>query len=238
MGDYFLSTKKIIYFIIFLKMAKKYKDTQTINSIKRYEIVESLKAWIVTLKPGQRLVEINLCERFGVKRSVVREVLRQLEQDLFVKIIPHVGAVVAELSVKDLEHTYDMLGVLEGLALRVATPSITAEHLEIIQTLIIKMKSADNPSLFFDHNREFHSFLTSLSENERLIGFAENLRNHVRCFYLRGLYRPLQIQTAIDEHQKIFEALKKMKPAKAEQLVRNHYLRSKNRLIKYLNKSL
>ena len=86
-------------------------------------------------------------------------------------------------------------------------------------------------------NKEFHSFLTSLSENDRLIKFAENLRNHVRCFYFRGFYRP-HIQLASNEHRKIFEAIKEMKPAKVEQLIRAHYLNSKNRLVKYMNKSL
>jgi DNA-binding GntR family transcriptional regulator len=219
-------------------MTKVDKSGQTNSSIKRQEIVENLKSWIATLKPGQRLIEIHLCERFGVKRSMVREVLRQLEQDGFVKIIPHVGAIVTELSQKEIEHTYDLIGVLEGLAARVATPTIMAQHLEIIEALINKMQTAENASLFFDYNKEFHSFLTSLCENDRLIKFTENLRDHIRGFYLRGFYHPAQIQRANNEHRKIFEAIKKMKPSKVEMLVRDHYLRSKNRLIKYMNKSL
>lgn len=220
------------------KMTEIDKYRQTNSSIKRQEIVENLKSWIATLKPGQRLVEIHLCERFGVKRSMVREVLRQLEQDGFVRIIPHVGAVVTELSQKEIEHTYDLIGVLEGLAARVATPTITVQHLEMIEALINKMQTAENPSLFFDYNKELHSFLTSLCENDRLIKFTENLRDHIRRFYLRGFYHPAQIQRANNEHRKIFEAIKKMKPLKVEMLVRDHYLRSKNRLIKYMNKSL
>lgn len=213
------------------------QDTLKNNSIECREIVEDLKAGMATLKPGQRLVELHLCKRFGVKRNKVREALRQLEQDGFVKIIPHVGAIVAELSQKDIEHTYDLLGVLEGLAARAATPSITAQHLENIDVLIKKMEAADKSSMFFDYNKEFHSFLTSLSENDRLIRLAENLRDHVRCFYFRGFYRP-HIKAASNEHQKIVEAIKDMKPVKVEQLIRAHYLNSKNRFIKYMNKSL
>jgi DNA-binding GntR family transcriptional regulator len=214
------------------------KHTQKNSSVKRQEIVDNLKSWITTLKPNQRLVEISLCERFGIKRSMVREALRQLEHDGFVKIIPHVGAIVNGLSQKDIENTYDLIGVLEGLAARVATPTITSQHLEMIEALINKMQVAENAPLFFDYNKEFHSFLTSLCEIDRLIKFAENLRDQIWRFYLRGLYHSDQIQRANNEHRKIFEAIKMMKPLKVEMFVRDHYLRSKNRLIKYMNKSL
>jgi DNA-binding GntR family transcriptional regulator len=207
------------------------------SSVESQDIVEGLKAGIMAFKPGQRLVELQLCKQYGINRSKVREALRQLAQDGFVKIIPNVGAAVAELSQKDIEQTYDLLGVLEGLAARVVTSSITDEHLETLEDLLKKMAAIETSPLFFDYNKEFHSFLTSLSENDRLIRLAENLRNHVRHFFFRSLLHP-HIQSAIKEHRKIVDAIKDMKPAKVEQLMRAHHLNSKIRFIKDMNKSL
>ena len=75
--------------------------------------------------------------------------MRQLEHDRFVGIIPNVGAVVAELSQKDIENTYDLVGVLEGLAARVATPYIRPKHIKRLEVLIAKMEGADKPLQFF-----------------------------------------------------------------------------------------
>ncbi len=215
------------------------RSSRKTRPIDYQEIVEELKPGMRSLNPGQRLVELQLCKRFGVKRNKIRQALQQLEQEGFVKIIPHVGAMVAELSQKDIEQTYDLLGAVEGLAARVAISSFTDRHLEHVGGLIEKMETAEEPSLFFDYNKEFHSYLTSLSENDRLIRFADNLRNHIRAFYfrLRDIDQP-RVQFAHKEHRKIVEAIEQMKPLKVEQLIRAHYLHSKGIFTKHMNKSL
>ena len=210
------------------------------NNVERQKIVESLKDGIAngTFKPGQRLVELHLSKIFGVKRSKIREALRKLEQDGFVKIVPNVGAMVPEFSQKDIEHRYDLVCVLEGLAVRVITPFISAEQIESLEVFINKMEATDKSPLFHEYNMEFHSFITDLSENDHLIKLTQNLRFSLRYAALQSMSSPGQMKASIKEHRKIFEAIKEGKAVKAEQLTRNHLLRAKNRLIKYLNKSL
>jgi DNA-binding GntR family transcriptional regulator len=60
----------------------------------------------------------------------------------------------------------------------------------------------------------------------------------IRCLNLQCLFSPGQMAASIKEHRKIFEAMKERKAVKAEQLMRNHLLCAKNRLIKFINKSL
>lgn len=210
------------------------------NSKERQKIVEDLKAGIAsgTFKPGQRLIEIHLSEVFGVTRSKIREALKKLEQDGFVKIIPNVGARVVEFSQKDIEHIYDLMSVLEGLAVRVITPFLTDEQLKRIEALIHKVEAAHKPTQFFEVNNKLHSFLIALSENDDLIKLADNFMFRIRCLNLQCLFSPGQMAAGVKEHRKIFEAIKERKAVKAEQLMRNHLLSAKNRLIKFINKSL
>jgi DNA-binding GntR family transcriptional regulator len=210
------------------------------GSVDRLQIAEILQAEVArgTLKPGQRLVESHLCERFGTKRSRIREVLRQLEQNGFVNIIPNVGATVASLSQKDIEQTYDLLGVLEGLAVRVITPFLTVSQSERLEDLLENMEVTDKPSSFLDYNLEFHSLLTSWSENDRLMKFTEILRRNQKRYATHSFLSPGQIQASRIDHRRIFNAMKAMKPVEAERLMRTHLLRAKHRLIKYMNKSL
>jgi DNA-binding GntR family transcriptional regulator len=208
--------------------------------MERRQIVEALESEIAigNIKPGHRLVEGHLCERFCVKRDTVRQVLRDLEQDGFVKIVPNVGATLTALSQKDIEQTYDLLCVIEGLAVRVITPFVEPEQMEKLESLLIKMESTDIPSQFINLNLEFHTLILSWSDNERLIKFTEILRRNQKRFGTQSFLSPGQIEASRADHKKIFEAMKQRKPLEAERLMRTHLLRAKNRLIKYMNKSL
>ena len=83
----------------------------------RQQTTDLLRAAIVAMefKPGERLIETRLCERFDVSRTVVREVLRQLEAEGIVEMIPRRGPRVAILTEKDIRDLYELRGVLEGL---------------------------------------------------------------------------------------------------------------------------
>lgn len=210
------------------------------HSKDRHKIVEDLKTGIASgkLKPGERLVEVHLSKIFGVTRSKIREALKKLEQDGFVKIIPNVGARVAEFSQRDIEHFYDLMSVLEGLAVRVITPFVTEEHLKKIEALVDKVEAAPTATQFYELNNQLHSFLIALSENDHLIKLADNFMFKIRCLNLQCLFSPGQMAAGIKEHRKIFEAIKERNAVKAEQLMRNHLFCAKNRLIKFINKSL
>ncbi len=206
----------------------------------RQKIIEDLKNAIArgAFNPGQRLVEAQLCNRYKAGRSVIREALRHLEQDGFVKIIPNSGAIATELSQKDVEQIYDLMGALEGLAMRVATPIMNQREVAKLEKLVKKMEATNNPFRFFQYNFEFHTYMDHLSGNDRLIKLMENLRAQAHRISLRSFYNPGQIRASLIEHRKILEAIKEMDPVKVESLIRDHYLQSKNRLIKYMNRSL
>jgi len=210
------------------------------NFADRQKIVEDLKKKIAnwTFKPGQRLTEIYLSKTLSLKRNKIREVLRQLEQDGFVKIIPNVGATVVEFSQKDIENIFDILIVLEGLAVRLVAPFIPNNQLRRIRVLINKMEATNKIPLFHIYNMEFHSLIIQLSENDRLIKLTKNLMDNIRCASFQTMSTPGQITASIKEHRKIFEAIENRNSIKAERLMRDHLLHAKNRLIKYMNKSL
>lgn len=206
----------------------------------RQKIIEDMKKAIArgTFNPGQRLIEAQLCNRYKAGRSVIREALRHLEQEGFVKIIPNSGAIVTELSQKDVEQIYDLMGALEGLAMRVATPIMNQKEVAKLEKIVKNMEATNNPFRFFQYNFEFHTYMDQLSGNDRLIKLMKNLRAQAHRISLRSFYNPGQIRASLIEHRKILEAIKEMDPVKVENLIRDHYLQSKNRLMKYMNRSL
>ena len=217
------------------------ETTTTENNLKGSdEVAKEIMTTIATgaLKPGQRLVEASLCDLFGVKRNKIREALRKLEHDGFVNITPNVGAVVSEVSRIDIEQMYDLLAVLDGMAARVVTPCIVPEQLASLETILEKMEAIDDPALYADYNNEFHSLLCSYTDNSRLMKVAENLRLSIMAFGFRSFFVPGQIAASNRDHRKVLQAVKENKPDKAEKTMRKHVLDAKQRLIKWMYKSL
>jgi DNA-binding GntR family transcriptional regulator len=78
------------------------------------------------LRPGDRLDECGLAEKYGTSRTPVREALRQLSSDGLVEIRPKKGAIVAKLTIRELVELLEVIAELEGACGRLAAKSYTA----------------------------------------------------------------------------------------------------------------
>ena len=101
----------------------------------RREIETRLRAAIVDerFKPGDRLIEREMCKLLGVSRASLREALRQLEAEELVTIVPHRGPVVSEITVEEAEQLYDVRAMLEGLAARRFAETASDEDIAVLR---------------------------------------------------------------------------------------------------------
>ena len=148
------------------------------------------------LKPGERLMEIQLANRLGVSRTPVREAIRKLELEGLVLMIPRKGAIVAEITIKDLEDVLEVRGVLEILAVQNACQNITETQLQ-------ELKNA-------------------ATNNRRLLQLLNNLREQMYRYRMEYLKDKRMHKTLVDEHEAIRKALKKHDPVKAGNAVKVH----------------
>src|SRR5438445_7587472 len=97
-----------------LRSTLRIDDVPTVRSMVTQKLREAIMSG--TLKPGQRLIERELCEMTGVSRPSIREALRALEADGLVNTVPHRGPVVSTIILEEAKQHYAARVVLEGIA--------------------------------------------------------------------------------------------------------------------------
>src|SRR5690554_5430838 len=186
-------------------------------------VFETLRDAIINqvLRPGERLMEIQLAEEMGVSRTPVREAIRKLELEGFVVMLPRRGAYVAGISMKDILEVFEVRAALEALAAGLAAERITEEELEEMERQLVKEAEeteANNLRSIVEIDTTFHDLLYKAARNERLIHFVNLLQEQLHRFRSASLARPGRSKTALDEHRKIIEALADRNAKLAEEL--------------------
>src|SRR5215472_18920513 len=105
------------------------------------EVLSRLRDYIVegSLAEGGRVPERQLCEMFGISRTPLREALKVLASEGLIDLLPNRGARVRQLSHRDLEELFEVMGGLESLAGRLACENITDEEIAEIERLHYEM---------------------------------------------------------------------------------------------------
>ncbi len=207
----------------------------------RERIVSSIRTAIVNgqLKPGTRIAEPELADRFGISRTPIREAFRQLESEGFISVIPRKGAIVASFSAQDVANFYDLKMILEGYAARLSTMTLTESDLAKMETVNRQMEAAaakKDVRRVLDLHNEFHDIFMRACGNEKLHQIVQNMVMQFQRFRL-VLAMPGRVEGSLEKHQEIIEAFRRRDPALAEKLVQQNALYGKKILLKELAKA-
>ncbi len=192
----------------------------------REKILETIRDAILkgTLKPGERVSEPELAERFGISRTPIREAFRQLESEGYLKVIPRKGAVVASLSERDVEEFYTIKIILEGFAARMAAEKLTEkdiERLEAINNRLAEIAKQGDVKNFFRVHNEFHEMFIKAAGNERLSEMINQLVMKFKRLRLASLSQPGRMEISVEQHRNMIQAFKKHDGDRADNLVRH-----------------
>jgi DNA-binding GntR family transcriptional regulator len=174
------------------------------------------------LKPGTRLRQSEVAQRFAVSTTPVREAFASLQAQGLVRVDPHKGAIVFHPTTEDLMHLYEIREALESLAVRKALENLSPQRIDELQRLINKMRKAKDNQQWLRLNNEFHHRLYEASGSRRLTETIDNLRDnassyiHMLLSHADGHTRP------DDEHQDILDACRIGDVERAEKAVRAH----------------
>ena len=186
------------------------------------------------LKPGERLMEIQLAEELGVSRTPVREAIRKLELEGYVIMMPRRGTYVANLSIRDVNEVFEIRTSLESLASGLAAERITDEELDHLQRLLVQIgmyiEQGDIEKIV-EVDTEFHGLLYQGSRNQRLIGIISNLREQLTQFRKTSMSFPGRLKATLEEHRAIVDAIAQGDVKAAQKAAEHHMEKSEQTLL-------
>ncbi|HIR28554.1 MAG TPA: GntR family transcriptional regulator [Candidatus Choladousia intestinigallinarum] len=191
------------------------------------------------LKPGERLMEIHLAQKLGVSRTPVREAIRKLELEGLVLMIPRKGAVVAEITVSDLEDVLEVRSALEELAVKCACRKITSEQLSLLKEAAEefgKSLKGQDVSACAQADEAFHGVIYQATGNRRLMQMLSNLREQMYRYRVEYLKDRQSHQILLKEHREIMQALERKDEEEAARITAVHIERQKENIINTLTK--
>ncbi len=175
-----------------------------------------------TYLPGDRLVESELAERFGVSRTPVREALQRLETQAIL-VRDGRSMVVASLDHDQLGELYAVRAQLEGLAAQLAAQHAAPEEIRILQEMVAQDEAVvDDPAALARANRRFHRQIHLASHNRYLIRQLESVHRTMALLTTSSLSAKGRGVDAVAEHKAIVEAIAKRDMAAADSALRDH----------------
>jgi DNA-binding GntR family transcriptional regulator len=175
------------------------------------------------LVPGQRLVEADLCLRFGAGRSQVREALHRLASDNIVEISRHKGASIRQMSVAEAADAIDVMELLVGLAARLAARAMKdGASREPLKQAIHELKAVGckgESRHLLAARRQVYKTLITLGQNAELERIIDSMQYHV----LHGQIMLPRVHVEMNKGlMSVAEAVLTGDEESAEQLGRRH----------------
>jgi DNA-binding GntR family transcriptional regulator len=191
-----------------LKSTLRIDDVPTVRAIVAQKLREAIMSG--NLKPGQRLVERELCEMMGVSRPSIREALRLLEADGLVNTVPHRGPMVSTISLEEARQLYAARAVLEGFAgrecARLHDPAVVRKIGEALGRLKIALAESDMIAVL-EAKTDFYAALIGGCQNAFIERMLKPLHDRITLLRITSMSHPKRVNKSLREVTAIWRAI-------------------------------
>lgn len=187
------------------------------------------------LKPGQPISENEICARFDVSRTPVREALRRLQEQGFVHTVPYSGTYVTLLNLKDIKQMIYMRVAVELMVMRDYMKTATPLGLEEIrhqircQELLLK-EPEFTPEQFYRMEAQMHALWFIATDKEKLWEFIQAQQLHYTRFRMLDFVTETDFSRIIREHKRLLEYLENHDEVQLEEALKQHLYISMTRM--------
>jgi DNA-binding GntR family transcriptional regulator len=208
-----------------MKSAEEISTRQPLTVIDN--CVRRLRGGIMVgdLRPGQKLIEADLCQELGISRASLREALRVLEAERLIELVPNRGPSVAKLGEREIEEIHEVWALLTGEAVQHFAQIATGEDVSRLQTVLTRLKQAlraKNPLQQLNVTNSFFGYIYVRCGNDVLIDVVTALVSRLNFLRAQSLMHDGWRELCAQEIEDIMKAIRAKKPVSARQATRRH----------------
>lgn len=200
-------------------------------------VFEVLKQEILDLelKPGQCISENEICERFGVSRTPVRDALRRLQEQDFVENIPYAGTYVTLLNFSNIKQMIYLRVAVESSVMKDFMKIATPMQMEEIRYMIRKqgaliLEPGFEPEQFYGLDAQMHSIWFEATDKMKIWELLQAQQLHYTRFRMLDFVTETDFTRIIREHTQLFELLEKKDGDGLEKALTDHLYYSTKRM--------
>lgn len=206
----------------------------------REQVYDKLKDLIITgsIKPSERIIELDYAEKFKISRTPIREAIRMLELEGLVEVSSKGGVIVKEITEADIIEIYKIRIALEGVIIQeiIKRDTFDINKLEKLldKTMSCMIKDENSKEvikLFTNFNSEFYA----ISKLPRVIEMIKNLNLYLMKFRTISITDSFRRKIAYQEHRDLIEAIKNKNLEKALEINKKHLEDSMNFILNAIN---
>lgn len=162
------------------------------------------------MPPGVEVSEAQLAERYGLGKAAARAALMRLVQDGLAAVHPRRGYQIAPVTIQDIREIFQLRGLLEPMAVRLAVPHVDAGRLRKLDAVCARGYEPGNrrsEELFLRANRDFHLELIRACGNERLVRLLSDVIDQMERLFHLGLGRSVHGVELREQHSRLLAAV-------------------------------
>ncbi len=188
---------------------------------------------------GERLIEVELAEKFGVSRGPVRDAIRILQLEGLVESLPP-GMVVTGIDHESINEIYSLRGAIEGLALRLSVARQGDDYQEISWHVeaMERAAEANDPAEFARADVAFHNEICVVSRHRRLADVWQRYEPIMMTLLRLTVSLDQDLTSSADKHRKLLEMMKAGDTEAASIELSDHLEGSRARMVKVWERAL
>ncbi|MBR4411608.1 MAG: GntR family transcriptional regulator [Firmicutes bacterium] len=208
-------------------LSNDYQEKKT----KAQKIEEEIKIEILSgrLRTGQRIVEQDLCDKYGISRTPIREILRRIESEGLIETIPNRGAFVKGFTEQNIDDFYVMKSALEIQCIRWAIERITDDELDMLQQTFEFMEfytMSDDLEKMLRINNGFDTIIYRACHNREMEKTLHRYNFYLKYAASNSRYPANYLTTVLEEHRAIFHAFMTRNPEAGAEAAEIHMLKT------------
>jgi GntR family transcriptional regulator, rspAB operon transcriptional repressor len=204
------------------------------------QVYETLKGEILRAEcaPGEMIAEPELAARYGISKTPIREALRILIQDGWVRARPNKGYLIRPVSLEDVGEVFTLREMLEPELSAGAARRRTEAQLQRLSELAERpAQSSGDLEAALDAVRQFHTLIAEAAGNSRAVRMLEGLLDEVRrLYYLMPELQTRLRSTEVEAHRALVEALRQKDSGQAASRMREHLLDARTAMLDALER--